>query len=306
LGDGVVGLDLANGDRLWQQPIEAPSASPPAPVGAAGRVLLVGYEGGDRGSTAAHALGARDGAPLWRVELAGTTAHGVAVDGDLAHTADDEGYAYGIDVASGVVRWRVRLGDGIGYAPHSRPVATGGRLYLADRDALHALDGRTGQVVWSRPVEEGIGEGTAPLVVDDRIYLSAVGAALYALDAADGAVAWKAPFGSTHPVLAGPVACVGSADGVAAIALDSGRTLWERGVEREDVEQPVLAGGLFHLADGGVVSLEPATGAVVRTVGEDDGVDNAQGLGTDGGALYLAVGILDSALCSLTLPDQPA
>jgi eukaryotic-like serine/threonine-protein kinase len=305
-GDGVVGLDLATGERLWQRPIEAPSSSPSAPVGAAGRVLLVGYEDDDRGAVAACAFGARDGVPLWRVGLAGTTAHGVAVDGDVACTADDEGYAYGIDVASGAVRWRVRLSEEIGYGLHSRPVAAGGRVFVANRDALFALDAATGRTLWTLPVEEGVGEAAAPLVVDDRIYLAAVGEALYALAAADGAVAWKAPVDSGRPLPAGPVAGLTTPDGLVGVALDTGRTLWERPAGRADPEPPVLAGGLFHVADEGVVSLDPATGAVVRTVGEDDGVDNAQGLGSDGSALYLAVGIVDSALCSLTLPAPPA
>jgi outer membrane protein assembly factor BamB/tRNA A-37 threonylcarbamoyl transferase component Bud32 len=299
--DGVVGIDLATGNRLWQQPVEPPTAYPAAPVAATGRAVLVGRA--DRDPAAVYAFGPRDGAQLWRTELAGILAYGVAVDGDLAYSADEEGYAYGIDIASGVVRWRVRVTAQIAGA-HSRPVAAGGRLYLADRDALYALDGRTGQPVWTRTIDEGVGESTSPLVVDDRIYLSAVGGTLHAVNAADGTVDWTAAVGSGRPVLAGPVACASAADEVVGIALDSGRTLWRRPISSDYGTWPVLAGGLFHLADdSGVVSLEPSSGQPVRAVGEDDGVSGAHALDTDGNALYLAVYNDGPALCSLTLPN---
>jgi outer membrane protein assembly factor BamB len=301
-GRGVVGVDLTGGARLWQQSVEPPTAYPSAPVSGTGRAVLVGR--GDRDPAAVYAFGPRDGTQLWKTELAGNLAYGVAVDGGLAYSADEQGYAYGIDIASGVVRWRVRVTEQSEGA-YSRPVATAGRLYLADRDVLYALDGRTGQPVWNRAIDQGVGESTSPLVVDDRIYLSAVDGTLYALSAADGPVGWTAAVGSGRPVVAGPVACVSSADGLSGIALDSGRTLWRRPARRDD-ERPVLAGGLFHVADDeGVVSLDPPSGTVVRAVGEDDGVSDAHGLDTDGSALYLGVGITDSALCSLTLPDPP-
>jgi outer membrane protein assembly factor BamB len=303
-GDGVVGIDLATGDRLWQQqPLEPGSTYAAIPVAAGGRALLAGRE--ERGSAAVHALGLRDGTPLWRTEVSGILAYGVAVDGDLAYTADQDGYAYAIDTASGVVQWRVRVTEQ-GEGAYSRPVATGGRVYLADRDVLHALDGRTGRPVWDRAIDDGVAESTRPVVVDDRVYLRAVGGTLYALGAADGTVAWTAEGAAGRPVLAGQVALVCSEDALAGLALDSGRPLWSRPIGSDYEMWPVLAGGLVHLADdSGVVSLEPAGGRVVRTVGEADGVSGAHQLDTDGSALYLSVWNSGPALCSLTLPQPP-
>jgi eukaryotic-like serine/threonine-protein kinase len=301
IGRGVVGIDLTSGNVLWQQALDTPSSYASAPATGPGRAVVVGRVGHD--PVAVYAFGPRDGAQLWKTELAGNIAYGAAVDGGFAYSADEQGYAYGIDTASGVVRWRVRVTEQTEGA-YSRPVATGGRLYLADRDILYALDGRTGQPVWNRAIDEGVGESTRPLVADDRIYLPAGDGTLYALNTADGTVAWKAA-GSGSPVLAGPVACVSTEDAMVGIALDDGRTLWRRPAAKDD-ERPLLAGGLFHLANNdGVVSLDPASGTVVRAVGEDDGVIDAHGLDTDGSALYLAVSIGDSALCSLTLPDPP-
>ncbi|WP_214401546.1 serine/threonine-protein kinase [Pseudonocardia lacus] len=305
LADDVVAIDLAGGAPLWNAEIETLTAYPAAPVGGAGRVVLVGRE--DGGPAAVHAFGARDGARLWRTELGGTRAYGVAVDGDAAYSADDAGYAYGVDVASGVARWRTRVTEKVGEGAYSRPVTAGGRVYLADRDTLFALDGRTGQPVWSRPIDEGIGESTTPLLADDRVYLSAVDDTLYALGAADGAVVWKAAAGSGGPVFAGRVVGTSTAAEVLGIDIDSGRTLWSRPVNTDSGTWPVLAGGLFHVADDdGVVSLEPSSGTVVRAVGEADGVRGAENLDTDGSALYLAVYNDGPALCSLSLPGPPA
>jgi hypothetical protein len=69
--------------------------------------------------------------------------------------------------------------------------------------------------------------------------------------------------------------------------------------------------GVATVAGGGVAALlatsgdEPAGATVVRALGEDDGITHAHSLDTDGSALYLAINIDGSALCSLTLPDPP-
>ncbi|MFG1925097.1 PQQ-binding-like beta-propeller repeat protein [Cryptosporangium sp. NPDC048952] len=82
-------------------------------------------------------------------------------------------------VVSGVVQWRVRL-TAESQGAYGRPVATGGRAFLSDRDALHTLDSRTGAKGWSILVGEGIAESDSPQILGNRGYLSAVDGTLYA------------------------------------------------------------------------------------------------------------------------------
>ncbi|SHN47682.1 PQQ-binding-like beta-propeller repeat protein [Cryptosporangium aurantiacum] len=304
----ITGFELATGARRWEQPIAPLGTYPPAPPFVAGRIVLAGHEEG--GDAAVYGLDPRTGTPAWRTPLASSDAQGVSMAGSWVYAADDEGYVYGIDAAAGVLRWRVRLGDAP-TTPAGMPIAAGGRVYVAGgAGQLFALDGRTGSEVWAQVLG---GVAGAPMVVGDRIYLPGVADKLVAVNAKDGATLWKSSVGSGYLVVGGQVACVRSWSGEAesgglltGISLDDGRTLWHREVEAYQNEQPVYAGDLFHFArTDGVVSLRPATGAVVRTVGEDDGVKLAGGMLTDGTALYLHCDPITTAgdsLCSLTLP----
>jgi alcohol dehydrogenase (cytochrome c) len=110
-----------------------------------------------------------------------------------------------LEAESGKVLWRYRrrLPEGtILLHPTTRGVALhGGKVFLAANEAvLVALDARTGQELWTRQVEDnsqGYYLTMTPLVVDDRVMVSASGGELgvrgflAAFDVNDGRELWR-------------------------------------------------------------------------------------------------------------------
>lgn len=118
-----------------------------------------------------------------------------------------EGAAYGLDSASGRVRWR-RF---VGYESLIPPVALPAAGADAAADALVVdsrsrelmrLNGTTGQLVWRQALDE---PPTAPQVAGERIIVTTTAGRIVAIDAATGSVAASAqlPQAATVPSASG-------------------------------------------------------------------------------------------------------
>lgn len=137
-----------------------------------------------------HALDARNGQTLWRVDAKAPLSAGVGSDGRQAAvvTRDNDLVA----VAAAGEQWRQRLSARV-FTP---PLVAGGRVFVlaADR-SVSAYDGKTGARLWSQPAR-----GAEPLVLQQPGVLLAVGDTLVAgisgrlvgLNPANGSVRWDA------------------------------------------------------------------------------------------------------------------
>ena len=149
---------------------------------------------------------------------------------------------YCFELATGKSIWThtYDCGNAGGYpGPRSTPTVYEGKVYTFSREA-HAicLDAKSGDVLWERQLSTGNqspqwGYSGAPLIIDDMVIYNA-GTAGVALKRDSGQEAWHSPKGRSG--YASPYRCtldgqdtvlIFSADGLKAVAPDSGRKLWD-------------------------------------------------------------------------------
>ncbi len=188
---------------------------------------------------------------LWRQPIgAGWSAF--AVVGDFAVTQEQRGPQELVtcyELHSGRLRWshadETRYSSTIaGDGPRATPTVDRGRVYaLGASGNFVCLDGATGNVLWQHdlvaehhaPLPQW-GISCSPLVIEDRVVVSAGGPkghSLVAYDCESGELAWHAgdrQASYASPVLATlvdtPQILVVNQDSVAAHAPDDGRVLW--------------------------------------------------------------------------------
>ena len=173
---------------------------------AAGDKLIVG----DRD---VFALSARDGSILWRFGPSGIVNVGRLIPvvwNDLVLVGSSSGYAFGVDLHTGTMRWSSRLSidEGVQVWTPNSPVIDG-TLYVTivnfdsapnnePQGSVAALDALTGHVKWQRSIPHHVDPmsptaSLAPVVVGGVVVTDARDGPLYAFDRADGALRWKAP-----------------------------------------------------------------------------------------------------------------
>ena len=171
----VVALDGATGARRWSARVGAPVAALAVTAGvvagcwddliAEGQPLMFG-------------LDARDGRVLWQRDLGGVLSIIAAADGLVFALDLANGGLMAVDALAGRLVWKHRAG---GQYP-TAPAVVGDAVYVGYRNAVHAFSARTGQQLWSYPVE-GL---PRKLAASSRALYAAVdglnsGFALYAL-----------------------------------------------------------------------------------------------------------------------------
>jgi len=173
---GVVRWTSTPAEGMFQ---DANNNASPTVATIGGRRMLIG--GGADGWI--YALDSRTGEPLWKFHLseAGLNVPPVVV-GDVVYAAHSEenidapgvmGRVVAIDgtkrgdVTKTAEIWRAD-GLGVGFAS---PTIAGGRVYVVDNAAqLHALDQKTGKVLWSHSL--GTIGRAAPTYADGKLYLT--------------------------------------------------------------------------------------------------------------------------------------
>lgn len=148
-------------------------------------------------------------------------------------------------------RYPTRYRDRYGYnnGPRASPVVADGRVFtLGAESRLHAFDLATGRELWSRDLraeydvgQEFFGTSSTPLVEEGRVVVNVGaprGACVVAFDAADGRELWRA--GDWGAGYASPVPAV----------VHGRRRVY------------VFAGGESSPPTGGLLSIDPADGAV--------------------------------------------
>ena len=193
-----------------------------------------------------------------------------AVHGDLMYTQEQRGAEEIVAcyrVSTGAPVWRhkdpVRFYEANGGAgPRATPTLAGGRVYaFGATGILNALDARTGARLWSRNVATDTdtkvpmwGFSASPIVVDDLVVIAA-SSKLAAYELATGKMRWSNParegsYSSPHLATIDNVTQVLflSGSGLVSVAPATGAILWEHGWgEGTTVVQPALT------SDGDVI-----------------------------------------------------
>ena len=206
---------------------------------------------------------------LWRRPI-GPGWSSFAVVGDLLYTQEQRGNDEMVScyrVSTGEPVWRhsdpVRFWESNGGAgPRATPTLSNGRVYaFGATGILNALDANSGAVVWSRDVAAetetdvpGWGFASSPLVIDDVVIVAA-DATLVAYDASTGDRRWVGPvhrgsYSSPHrATIAGvPQILLLGGGGVVSVAPATGAVLWENESPGGAIVQPAA------MSDGSVLT----------------------------------------------------
>jgi outer membrane protein assembly factor BamB len=230
---------------------------------------------------------------VWRKRLGRAFSPPVIAHGKLVafHRLGDNEVVEGLDARTGESLWIFRYPtayeDRYGYngGPRAAPVIDGDFVYTYGAEGmLTCLELATGKKVWQRPLNQELkvpqgffGVGTSPVVEKDWILLNAggAGAGVVGVDKKTGRIAWRtgdAGAGYSTPVVATiagqRMAVFLTADGMLAVAPDSGKVLHEFGF-RSTLRESVNAASPVVVGDTIFVSAAYEVGSVALQVTPD-------------------------------------
>ena len=265
------GIDQANGSSLWTVSADLITMDPQPVVG--GGMLFCGGRQSEEGLVAYDAL---TGQRRWGFNTGDSVYANPVADGTTVYVGTSRGTVFAVEIATGRARWRHTLSSSGQLPPEidSSPVLAGGILYVvAEGNLLFALDAATGEQKWKMTAAAGSGGGpSAVSAIGDLVYLADARGGLVALGARDGRLRWRHQFSgkgfhsaSLIPVVSGSTAFCFDNDTLFALDTTTGATRWQAGGLNATYERPVLAAGAVHFASlSAIVSLDPATGRVLR------------------------------------------
>jgi outer membrane protein assembly factor BamB len=175
-----------------------------------------------------------------------------------------------------------------------RPLAAGGAAARSQEEVVAALDSATGAAVWEHKFPsttaganftEGAGPHSTPLVTSDRVYAAGSRKQIFALNKADGKVAWShdlmQEYGAPGPdrgYACSPllyndtiiVSVGGPGQALAAFNAKSGALVWKAGDFDFSPASPIVIDvdgqkQLLYFAGNVVAGLDPATGKTLWT-----------------------------------------
>jgi outer membrane protein assembly factor BamB len=268
----LAALDLSGGRVRWRRDVNTGAATGP-PAVAAG-VVCVPAATEDNTATGLFAFDARTGQSRWRYETEGTAQPAVTAAGRVFYyCAGFDAAVHAVDAATGRRRWRRALSG----SAETAPVVAGGLLLAATRSHnLHAIDAAGGEPRWEvRIGGDNRMDVPAPVPANGNVYFAGNDGIVYAFDAASGSGRWRFDIGGGqggYPglVVAGGLLFVYNGNGrLYALDAATGNGRWQQPLDAVADARPVLAGGLLHIAAGGLISIEPATGRIVRRLTQD-------------------------------------
>ncbi len=150
-GNSVEAVSLADGQRVWSLPHNAPVLS----LGSEGDIIYSGEGLHYDQSSSVSAINAEDGRIIWRREFLGHIEESATPDRkhNMVWVGTGPGGIWALDARTGHVRWHQALGH-----IDSKPLLNDDILYMpAQSDenvhitAFHALDAKNGKTVWKIP-----------------------------------------------------------------------------------------------------------------------------------------------------------
>ena len=177
--------------------------------------------------------------------------------------------------------WTANIGESTGYRRRitAQPVVAGGRVIAMDADGVvSAFDAAGGRALWRTATEPAddrstnIGGGVS--VSGDTVYAATGRAEIVALDAANGAIRWRAPLGvpaRSAPTLAADRLFVGTLDNqLVGLSATDGKKLWSYQSPATDtmvlgMPAPAFVDGIViaGFGSGELVALRASSGTVV-------------------------------------------
>ncbi len=217
------------------------------------------------------AMDVATGEMRWRVRLAGPIVAAPSIAGDRVLVADSKKNLWALSLTDGSATWVRELGDMV---TDSVAVVGGTVVVATDDRRLTALDLTDGSTTWQ--VERATSIRTAPAVNDEEVIVADRGGEVTAYAVADGAVEWSRTL--EGGLLAGPTIAEGHVlvgdDGgiIYALGADDGELEWEESTIFYPSEQFAAGNGtLVSIGDGERVE------AYDLDTGDElwsDGVDN--------------------------------
>lgn len=250
----VTAIDLATGTPVWTSEVRTSDLPLLFPLAVAGDRVLVSDD------TTMHALDIETGAAVWSAGVSpgaqvafssGTVAvMGTADPAEIDGTWTSEptscllgtstGYcAVARDAASGTVLWAFEyLEDVVGHA--AVPGTVDGAFLVTGDGLLHAVDARSGEVLWSAPVSLLLG---TPFAAGESIFVVDLFEGLMALDALTGAQKWVLAVEGSGPMVLedGVLYLASSQQEVHAIDAELGELLWTAPAVFADGDQRAFA-----------------------------------------------------------------
>ena len=299
----VYALDAETGEMLWKHDtIKEVQYSPVVTDG----VVYIGARGDVDYSV--HALDAMSGEQIWVAgvpypygpEFAVTVANG------KLYAPGASGEFYAMDVSTGEALWSISVSLGA----KSPPAVLDGVVYLTAVNTAYALNGATGEEIWSYGTEK-FPAIDYPAVVVDGVYYFAPDSNLYALDVTTGHMNWfyvASGLITDAPVVAEGMVYVRSESGGfhAVDAATGGRALSWENTDSALRSPSVVNGFLFaESRDGNLRVLIAATGEEVSSFckGNFD-FDGVPSYTIADGVLY--VGALDGSVYAFAIPSAGA
>jgi outer membrane protein assembly factor BamB len=216
---------------------------------------------------AVHAVDLHTGAGEWHKRFGDRPVHSPVTVGEtriyVATRRSDgsNGRVYALDRRTGSGRWSRTFGQQFNAAP----ALSGGTVYVGGTGGdLFALDGASGDTVWTQDVRKGLSVGVT--VTDERVYVPN-GSSVAALARENGTVQWRsrglAATLTTPVTAAGNTLIVGADSGQRVFALDrfDGSTRWTHYTGRVRAAPLAGAGWVAYGAGSSVHLLTGGTGA---------------------------------------------
>jgi outer membrane protein assembly factor BamB len=276
------------GQLLWQRAVVPPDAARPDAAGGGlatdGATLFV-----STGYGRLTALDAATGQPRWSQDLDAPGSSAPTILGDLVLLVSRDSTAWGLEAATGRIRWTVPgLPSTATYAGGAGVAARGDTVILPHPSGeVRAVFPEGGLVRWTSIVA-GQRQGSAaayaatdiggdPVLVGNTVYVGNVSGRTAALDAASGETLWSVAEGAVSPVwpAGDSVFLVNDLGQLLRLDAASGAVIWRVALPQAERRRgvtgfvgPVLAGGrlIVGSTDNGLLQFDPATGAALGAV----------------------------------------
>ena len=175
----VVAWDAETGRERWRYNTKPVESSPLLQ----GKRLFVGAW-----DHAVHAINAKTGRRIWRVEVDDEVNTSAAYWRGRIFIGSDGGTLYSLSAKTGKQLWSARSGSGEFW--YATPTVAYGRVYIGNTDGtMYVFGAKSGRLLWARPLGSYIYGAAA--VYKRRVFVGTYDGKFYALDAATGDVRWQ-------------------------------------------------------------------------------------------------------------------
>ncbi|MGH2691344.1 MAG: PQQ-binding-like beta-propeller repeat protein [Actinomycetota bacterium] len=226
--EGVLALDPADGEVLWERGRSPGSAGVPA---ISGDLVLHARSEGVSGQVAARDLASGD--LVWQATLGSTPAGGPTVAGNTAIVGTGQGEVVALDLADGEVAWRYRTAGGVAGPPAVADGVVVASSYRGSsgESTVYGLDlagGEEGPLWQLSP--GAVGPPSAPAIGESLAYVGISDLNVRAVDLAEGSEVWTSRsrdgFGPRQVPVAGEALVLADRTHVYRLDPENGEELW--------------------------------------------------------------------------------